>query len=410
MRERLRHRSARYAGSVARFVAALAIALAGIGRASAQDQPTEFQSWQLPGWTFTPGIIFGTLYDSNVAIAFPDATTQSTASDKLLEYQPFGQLEYLSPRTTFSSGYQGFLRRYFELNDLDGTDHRAFASVRDRVTRRVTVFFNDNYLRVPTTDQLELNGIPFQRTGAQYNTFSGGTEARLSRTNDLSVRYELTWVDFVRKDTLLTGGLVHGVLTSVSHRFTDRASLGAEYGLRLADLTGATRQLRFQDTGGVFRYQTGPDVTLEAAAGISHLDDRDRGTTRTGPYLRAGLTDHARRATIGVEYQRSYVPSFAFGGSNQSSELSGYVQMPLSRKRVYVQESAAWRRTNPLVLEELPLDSIWLHTVVGFPVQRWFRIEGYDSFSRQDTRLAGGQINRHLIGVQVVVSEPVRIR
>ena len=42
--------------------------------------------------------------------------------------------------------------------------------------------------------------------------------------------------------------------------------------------------------------------------------------------------------------------------------------------------------------------------------QRWFRIEGYHAFTRQDTRSAAGQINRHVIGVQFVVSEPVRIR
>ena len=97
-------------------------------------------------------------------------------------------------------------------------------------------------------------------------------------------------------------------------------------------------------------------------------------------------------------------------GTNQSQGLSGYVRMPLSRNRLYVQESAAWRRTDPFIVAELPFDSIWLHTVAGYSVQRWLRLEGYHSYSRQDTRLAGGQITRHVVGVQFVFSEPMRIR
>jgi hypothetical protein len=138
--------------------------------------------------------------------------------------------------------------------------------------------------------------------------------------------------------------------------------------------------------------------------------DRTRDITRDGPYARLGLTRHGDRATVGVNYERSYVPSFTFGGTNQSQELRGYVQMPLSRNRLYLQEAAAWRRTNPFVEAELPLDSVWIHTVAGYALQRWLRLEGYHSYTRQDTRLAAGQIGRHLVGVQIVVSEPMRIR
>src|SRR5215471_468245 len=180
---------------------ALASCLAVPLAAQQQDVPTEFQSWQLPGWTFTPGMIFGTLYDSNVAVKYPDAVTGQTASDKLFQYQPFGQLEYFSPRTMFSSGYRGAIRRYFTLDELDGTDHDGYFSLRHLLSRRVTLFATENYMRVPTTDELQLNGVPFRRNGARYNAFAGGVEARLTRTIDFKTRYDLTWVDFVRKDT-----------------------------------------------------------------------------------------------------------------------------------------------------------------------------------------------------------------
>jgi hypothetical protein len=379
--------------------------------ASAQQLPSsEFESWRLSGWTFVPGVIVGGLFDSNVAVAFPPAETGTTASDKLVQVVPFGQLEYFSPRTMFSTGYQGALRRYVELNDLDGVDHRGYLSFRRLLNRRVTLFLTDNFMDVPTTDQLQLNGVPFRRTGSQYNSFAGGIEARLSRSTDLSVRYDMTWVNFERKDTLLTGGVVNGARASLSRRLTPRVSLGGEYGARFADLDSGTRQVLFQEAGGVLVYRTGPQTTLEAAYGFAHMHDRLSDVTRDGPYARLGLTHRADRATLGVDYQRSYVPSFTFGGSNESQELRGYVQMPLSRNRLYVQEAASWRRTNPFLEAELPLDSIWVHTVAGVAMQRWLRLEGYHSYTRQDTRLAAGQISRHVVGVQLVVSEPMRIR
>jgi hypothetical protein len=395
---------------LARAIGALALCAAAASSARAQEPPTEFDAWRLPGWTITPGITVGTLFDSNVAIASAPAAARSTASDTLFQIEPFGQVDYVSPRVTFDTGYQGVVRRYVQLNDLDGTDQRAFVSLRDLVTRRVTVFFTDNFLQVPTTDQLELNDVPFQRTGSRYDAFAGGVEARLSKSNDFATRYEMTWVDFVRKDTALTGGVVNGVISSLTHRFTERAAAGAEYGVRFADLNQGTQHQVFQNAGGVYRYRTGPDTTFEVAAGLSHLQDETRAITRTGPYVHADLTRRTARATLALDFERSYVPSLAFGGTNQSQEVRGSIQMPVTRNRLYVQEAAAWRRTDPLTTTELALDSIWVQTVVGYALERWIRIEGYHSFTRQDTRLAGGQINRNVAGVQFVVAEPKRIR
>jgi hypothetical protein len=391
--------------------AALVLSAAAAAPAFAQQQPpTEFQSWRVPGWTFTPGIVVGALYDTNVTVSGPDVNN-NTPTDTMLQLQPSGQLAYLSPRTTFSSGYQGSLRHYFDLGSLDGTDHRGYLSLRERVSRRVTIFANDNYQQVPTTDLLEISGgVPFRRTGAKHNSLNGGIEARLTKSTDGVIRYENTWVDFVRKDTLLTGGMVQAIGGELTHRFSDRASAGGQYGVRWADLNEGTRQLGFQDAGGVFRYRTGPQTTFEAGAGIAHLIDRNTRVTHTGPYARLGVTHHTARTSFGVDFNRSYVPSLSFGGSNQSQELRGYIRMPLDRNRFYVQESASWRRTDPFVKTELALDSMFLHTVFGYAVQKWFRVEGYHAFTNQDNKVAGGKISRHMVGAQFVVSEPVRIR
>jgi hypothetical protein len=392
-----------------RLLAALAFGATLVVPVSAQDRSSETQRTRIPGWTFTPGVIFGALYDTNVAIASPDEN-QNTAADRLFTLAPFGDLSYLSPRTTFSAGYLGTLQRYFDFGALDGTDHRGHLSLRERVSRRVTVFANNNYAQSPTTDRLDINGVPFLRTGARSNSLAGGVESRITKSADAIVRYEMTWVDFVRKDTNLTGGTVHGIHSELSRRFSERVSGGAEYGIRLADLNDSTTHQVFQEAGGVVRYRTGESTTVEGSAGFAYLVDRTANMTKSGPYAKFGLTRRSERVSFGLGYSRNYVPSLSFGGTNQSQETRGYLHTPFRRNRFYVQESAAWRRTNPFVRTELPLDSLFVNTAVGYAVQTWLRVEGYHQFTTQDNNVAGGQISRHVGGLRLVVAEPMRIR
>ena len=376
--------------------------------AAAQRVPSELESWRVPGWSFTPGVAIGAVYDSNVALAGPDVSG-NTASDSLLEIEPFGQLEFLSARTTFASGYRGALRRYFELSNLDGVDHNFYATLRHRLTRRVSIFAEESFQQAPTTDALELNGLPFQRVGSRFNALRGGVNARLTKEFDLSSQYELTHVDFVGADVAFRGGRVHALQSSLSRRLGERVSAGGEYAVRFANLNDGLSQFIYQSAGGVLQYRTGERTTLDLAGGITHQIDRIGDLTRTGPYVKAGILHRMERAIVGGEYQRSYSPSFALGGTHRSHEVRGYVDMPFRQNRLYVQESAAWRRTDPFTLEP-PLASVWLRSTLGYLVQRWLRLEGYHTLTRQDNRLAGGKVTRQLAGVQLVVSEPMRIR
>src|SRR5512134_716227 len=134
--------------------AALALGAPGI---AAQEQ-SDFQSWRVPGWSFTPALTFGGVYDSNVALADAPADTGRTAADRLLVYQPSAHLEFLSPRTEFGAGYRGYLRRYVDVRELNGFDQQGYLSFRRLVSRRLTFFLNNSYLSAPTTDEVELNG------------------------------------------------------------------------------------------------------------------------------------------------------------------------------------------------------------------------------------------------------------
>jgi hypothetical protein len=391
-------------------LAAAVAALCAVAGApvAAQQAQTELQSWQVPGWSFTPGVSFGTVYDSNVAIAGPDVSG-STASDTLLRIEPFGQLEFFSARTSFSSGYRGSVRRYFELNALDGLDHRLYATLRHRITRRVSLFLDESFQQAPTTDAIELNGLPFARIGTRHNMFGGGIDARVTKALDWTTRYELGIVDFVG-ETPLSRGVVHGIHTSLTHRLGQRTSAGGEYGIRLADLNDGLRQFHFHNAGGVVQYRTGEHTTLDLNGGLTYLVDRLTDETRTGPYVRAAIVHRAPRATIGGEYNRSYSPSIALGGTMRAHEARGYVDMPFRRNRLYVQESASWRRTDPFTATEPALASVWVHSTLGYAIRRWMRLEGQHTFTSQDNRLAGGRVTRHMLGVHLVVSEPMRIR
>ena len=394
---------------------ATAAALALVATAAAAQDTPEFTSWRVPGWSFTPAFTFGGLYDSNVALADAPADTGRTAGDRLLVFQPSGHLEFLSPRTEFATGYRGYLRRYVDVRELNGFDQQGYLSLRRLVTRRLTFFVNNAYLAAPTTDEVELNGIPFERTGSRTNTASAGLEGRLTRYTSLSTRYDLTWVDFDRPDegrpqTFLTGGWLNSWRTELSRQLTERVAVGGEYALRFADLNEGTRELTFQDAGGTMRVLLGPRTSLSVAGGVSYLNDKLFDETRTGPYYRAGVTHQAERATVGASFQRMFVPSFGFGGSSDSQELRAFVRMPVSRNRMYVQTSGAWRRSEPFIQGELELDTFLLRTTVGYSATRWLRLEAFHAYTRQDSTITGGEIDRQRVGGQIVISQPVRIR
>jgi hypothetical protein len=377
--------------------------------AAQQDMSAEVPS-RTPGWSVTPGFTFGTVFDSNVALASAPADTKRTQSDRMLLAEPFGQLEYFSPRTEFSSGYQGYLRRYADVSQLNSFDQRGYLSLRRLVTRRLTFFLRESYANVPTTDEVELNGVPFTRTGSQMNAVATGVDARLTKYTDFAFRYDNTWVSFDRAGSFLSGGWVNGGRAEVSRRLNDRLSVGGEYGARFADLNDGTHQVTFQDMGGTLHYGLGTRTSLAVAGGWSFLNDKLLNERRNGAYVRGEITHETERATVGASFERMFVPSFGFGGSNQSEQLRGFVRMPFNRSRIYYQGSAAWRRSNPFIANELELDTYWVRSTLGYSVSRWLRFEAFHAFTRQDSQVTGGEINRQRAGAQIVVSQPVRIQ
>ena len=395
------------------YAATAAVILAITSSVSAQERSTEFESRALPGLTFTPSIAVGGLWDSNVGVAGNRGFGQKTERDVLFTLEPQGLLEFRNNRTEFAGGFKGYLRRYVEIDELNGFDQRLFLSFQRMATKRLMVFARNEYADVPTTDEVPLNGIPFSRTGSLSNRFATGIELRLSKYDDLALRYDNTWVSFDNESTFLRGGILHEVRVDYDRRLSERVKVGSEYRLRRAVINNALNiedVMWFHDIGGTVEYALGPHLTLHGAGGYSVLRDpitRDR----SAPYLRGELTRDTERMKAGFFYQRSFAPSFGFGGSTESQELRGYVHMPISRNRFYVHSTAGWSRTDPLErLADLELDTFTADSTVGYSLSRAFRLEGFYIYTRQDSRITGGEVNRHRTGAQFVISQPVRIR
>jgi hypothetical protein len=375
-----------------------------------EAQEVEGGYGRIPGWSFTPAVSAGVMFDSNIRLRDESVTTGTTESDQVLVVSPSGQLDFAGSRTSFSTGYHGLIRRYDTANNLDRISHQASTSLRHAWTRTATLFARHSYRHVPTTDDLEVEGVPFVRRGSSAQSFGGGIAKRLSYLTTWSAGYDETHISFDRDEEFLTGGILRAMRTDLTRRLTRYLSMGAEYALRFAEIDEGSREFTFQDAGGALSYRFSEATTMTGAAGVSHLNDRTADETRLGPYLRAGITHDMQRATIGASFERRFVPSFGFGGANATREARAFVTMPFFRNRLYTNASFAWRHSVPYNETSVELDTVWIRGTVGYGVTRWLRTEGFYTFTYRDSIVTGGEISRYRAGVQAVVSRPVRIR
>jgi hypothetical protein len=407
-----------------RSLAALVMtALLGTAGAAAQEQiPAPSQEFEMapPGWSFTPNIAVGWVYDSNVGLVDP-APGFEKQEDQLFLVVPSGELMYLGKYSRFAGGYRGAVLRYRTIDAFDSYDQRAWGSFNRRMSPRVTMFANGSFQRSPTTDDLFLNGVVFRRTGVKTTTLNGGVDVALGRATNLHTQYEWISVAFDRRTEqpgLLLGGRSHGAEAEVTHRLTNRLSVGGVYDVRFADVDTVAEgsplldpeKLQFHNGGASVGVELSPSTSLSGTAGVAVLDDSRKPDISIGPFLRLRLTHRARRATSNVEYYRAAVPTFGFAASSMSEQIRGSVHMPVYRNRVYVQAFGSWRRTDPLAEATLRLHSIYARTTVGFALARAVRVEGFYFLSRQDTRIPGGLVVRHRLGGQLVVGMPMRIQ
>jgi len=106
----------------------------------------------------------------------------------------------------------------------------------------------------------------------------------------------------------------------------------------------------------------------------------------------------------------------------RSQDVSAGFRTPLFHQRhVYLDAGGVFRDTQPLegvsvavdpltgLLEQLPLRSFRMQTILGWEPQPWVRLEAFYSLVQQTSLRAGGYLDRNRVGFQIVTSKPMRI-
>jgi hypothetical protein len=211
---------------------------------------------------------------------------------------------------------------------------------------------------------------------------------------------------------VLLGGYGIGAGVSLRERLTSRTSLTADADVQHDSIgtAASSEQFNIQHVLGGIERQFTEGVRAFGSAGFSRLGETPFGPARTGPSFRFGLSEHYRATIIDVSYERSFVPSFGFGGTTQNGNLMGRVHLPITR-RIYTTDMVSWQQQDPLVIAVPALRSTWLQAAVGYTPRPELRIEAYFAGTRQTAgRVDGQSLTHNQFGIQVIASKPVRIR
>jgi hypothetical protein len=220
---------------------------------------------------------------------------------------------------------------------------------------------------------------------------------------------------------VLRGGRVLESMSTYRHRISERAAVGADYSYRRALVSGDDEPFNYHTTEAALDYELSPQWSFLGAAGVVYLQQTSLTAGRLGPAWRATLEHRRARTTFHIGYVRTFIPAFGFGGTVESQDVGVGFRTPLFHARhVYLDSSGVFRDNQPLTgvisdpatgtVEQLPLRSLRVHTIVGWEPQPWMRLEAFYSLVQQTSLRAGGFIDRNRIGFQVVTSKPMRMQ
>lgn len=371
-----------------------------------------------PGWIFTPSMSFGGTWDDNVLLVNPAANPPSDYGSPIT---PAASLDYKGKLTRFSTGYSGSFVRYMTLSELNSLDQSFRAMVERRANTRMMFFGQESFTSAPTTDLLLMAGVPFYHIGSISNTATGGIQATLAKHTTLRSTYTLQNVDFdnnVFTFNQLLGGHSHQVTTSVEQGVSRRLVVGGEYQFIRAIVNGQTTlggaegpedRFNTQNVSATVQYQPLGGTTISGGLGVAMLGEGLNHSAGTGPVWRAGISQKAGRGVLSASYNRSYIPSFGFGGTFQNQAGTVGLNMPIGG-RAYVDGGFTWLSNEPLDITQKSLQSTFFSSKVGYRLTRWLSAEGFVVRSQQDSQVAGGQLTRNQVGFQVVAAKPIRIR
>ena len=372
------------------------------------------------GWVFTPSVGFGGSWDDNVLLV---DTGGEPPSDYASPLTPSFGLDFTGRRTKFSSGYDGAFLFYRTLDELTSFEHAFRGSFEHKLSPRLLLFGQETFTRSPTTDTLQLAGIPFFRVGSFSNSAGGGLEAALTKFTTVRGRYTLRNIDFESDESglvpgpSLLGGYAHELTGLLDHRLTERFTVGGEYDLTRSIVDGDPNiangeKDRFNIHRGLAtaRFVLTPSINVTGGVGIARISAGLSHDAKTGPTYQAALTHRARYTQITASYQRSFIPAFGFGGTYQNEEWSASIHVPFARNRAYADSGITWYDNDPLEALQPSLRSLWFSNRLGYRLTPWLRVEGFYTRAQQDSQRAGGKLGRNIIGFQIVTSKPIKLQ
>jgi hypothetical protein len=388
----------------------VALAAAPAAHAQSSVTPLEFRPGGTPppGWSFTPALDYALVWDSNVLM---ENVGSEIVSEQVHVLKPRASVEFVGRRTGVTLHYGGAFVQHPNLRSLNSYDQRVSAGARRALTRRTSIYANYGILKAPTTELVELVGVPFTRVGSQRQDIRSGVTTRLSRVTELGATYRFQRVDFddtLDTLTVLNGGQSHGGSVSYKRALTSRLSLTSDYSADRATFSNGASFTVQRGWGGL-EYAINADTRVFGSGGLSYLGGVDGRPSRRGPALQVGVSRDLQRAIASVTYTRAYVPSYGFGGTSDNEELRTLLRVPISR-RVYTQGAVSIRRNEPLDTSDLTLRSMWFHGSVGYLLTDWVQLEAYSAGSRQNIARPDGRVNRYTVGFQITAATTTRIR
>jgi len=368
-----------------------------------------------PGWTFTP--IFGVAktYDDNISL-FGHDTAETQNNDVVTTYFPQADLHYTGKRTQFGSSYSGSFLAYRTYDALNRWDQRVRVELKREETARFRWFAHGNAAWLPTTDLIDLAGIPFQHTGARTLDGRAGVEYIAGGRDAFTTSLTAQDVQFDRSlqnpNSQLVGGQMMSTLSTWRHRLDERLAVGADYSYRVAHMTGQIESFNLHVVQAAADYALSPEWMLSAGGGFVYMPATLISLARTGPAYYASVERHREGRTFHAGYERSYIPAFGIGGVVENQEVRAGFKTPLFHSRHFYNDTGAvFRNDEPLTDQfvQLPLRSLRAYTLVGWAPQPWMHIEGFYARTSQTSLQAGGRLDRNRIGFQIVTSKPMRI-
>ena len=158
-------------------LAALVVPATVTAQPTTEEVPT-----QAPGWVFTPSVGFGGSWDNNILL---EGEGDNALTDYGTPVDSGLNLDYRGRRLDLSGSYNGSFVMYRTYDELNSTDQRARFHMDHRATARVKLFAEEYFIQAPSTDVLNLAGVPFYRTGSRTNEAGGGVEAVVARHTTL---------------------------------------------------------------------------------------------------------------------------------------------------------------------------------------------------------------------------------